>query len=159
MQRWGGVEDEKEKVMDEIAEFNGAYRFLSNFYPAEVEMAGRKYPSVENAYQAAKRPRPEQRTVFESCSPSAAKQLGRTGPVRLGWDKMKEDVMRMLLSRKFRPGSVLARRMMDTGSAELIEGNTWGDRFWGVCGGSGENRLGKLLMEQRRFLQASTPAS
>ena len=37
-----------------INEFQGDYRFLSNFHPAEVEMDGIKYPSVEHAYQAAK---------------------------------------------------------------------------------------------------------
>lgn len=35
------------------------------------------------------------------------------------------------------------------GDAELIEGNTWGDRIWGVCDGVGENRLGKILMRVR----------
>lgn len=32
------------------------------------------------------------------------------------------------------------------------EGNTWGDKFWGVCDGEGENHLGKLLMEVRAEL-------
>jgi predicted NAD-dependent protein-ADP-ribosyltransferase YbiA (DUF1768 family) len=29
------------------------------------------------------------------------------------------------------------------------EGNTWNDRFWGVCRGSGLNHLGRILMEVR----------
>ena len=32
---------------------------------------------------------------------------------------------------------------------KLVEGNTWGDRFWGVCGGVGLNWLGRLLMQVR----------
>ena len=43
----------------------------------------------------------------------------------------------------------LRRRLIATGDAELMEGNDWGDRFWGVCRGKGENRLGKILMKVR----------
>ena len=35
------------------------------------------------------------------------------------------------------------------GDQELVEGNEWGDVFWGVCKGVGDNHLGKLLMEFR----------
>src|SRR4051812_21328901 len=37
-----------------IAEFQGEYRFLSNFWPATVEFEGIRYPTAEHAYQAAK---------------------------------------------------------------------------------------------------------
>ncbi|GAH15684.1 unnamed protein product, partial [marine sediment metagenome] len=37
-----------------IQEFQGEYRFLSSFYPAEVELDGVTYPTVEHAFQAAK---------------------------------------------------------------------------------------------------------
>ena len=33
-----------------IKEFQGKYRFLSNFYPVFVEYEGEIYPSVEHAY-------------------------------------------------------------------------------------------------------------
>lgn len=33
-----------------ISSFRGEYRFLSNFYPAEVEMDDRIYPSVEHSH-------------------------------------------------------------------------------------------------------------
>ena len=36
-----------------------------------------------------------------------------------------------------------------------MEGNTWGDRFWGVDGGEGENHLGGLLMKIRLELRYS----
>jgi len=32
-------------------------------------------------------------------------------------------------------------------------GNHWGDRYWGVCDGKGENNLGKIQMGIRRFWQ------
>ena len=47
------------------------------------------------------------------------------------------------------------QRLLDTGDRELIEGNTWGDRFWGVCRGEGENKLGRILMRVRDELRAA----
>lgn len=40
--------------------------------------------------------------------------------------------------------------LINTGDAELIEGNSWGDTFWGECNGIGENNLGKILMKIRK---------
>ena len=42
---------------------------------------------------------------------------------------------------------------MATGDAELVEGNTWNDTYWGVCNGVGHNHLGKILMQVRQELQ------
>lgn len=53
-----------------------------------------------------------------------------------------------LLIEKFYDPDLNAK-LQETGDAELIEGNYWGDRFWGVCDGVGENHLGKLLMRVR----------
>ena len=90
----------------------------------------------------------EARLLVAACrTPGEAKRLGRSLALRSGWDGMRVEVMRALLRVKFRPGSVLAGRLLATGAAELVEVNTWGDRWWGVCGGVGENRLGRLLME------------
>jgi len=47
----------------------------------------------------------------------------------------------------------ILERLLATGDQELIEGNTWGDRFWGVCDGEGQNQLGRLLMELRNELR------
>lgn len=60
--------------------------------------------------------------------------------------------MAALLAEKFHPGSELAEKLVATSPAELIEGNTWGDRFWGVCNGKGFNHLGRLLMQRRVVL-------
>jgi predicted NAD-dependent protein-ADP-ribosyltransferase YbiA (DUF1768 family) len=66
---------------------------------------------------------------------------------------VKVDVMRDLIAQKFAVGSELADRLLATGDQELVEGNTWGDTFWGVCDGVGENWLGRLLMERRAALR------
>lgn len=61
--------------------------------------------------------------------------------------------MRILVEDKFRHYGMRVA-LVGTGDAMLVEGNTWGDKFWGVCRGEGENQLGKLLMERRAFLAA-----
>ena len=47
----------------------------------------------------------------------------------------------------------LAEALLRTDDCELIEGNTWGDRYWGTVDGYGENQLGQILMDIRKKLQ------
>ena len=61
--------------------------------------------------------------------------------------------MKELLMAKFSQNEDLKKKLLDTGDATLIEGNTWGDKYWGVCKGVGKNRLGELLMEVREELK------
>jgi ribA/ribD-fused uncharacterized protein len=135
-----------------ITEFEREYRWLSNFWPAPVVYDGVRYDSVEHAYVAAKTDQPELRLPLQRMNPGAAKRYGRTLPLRKGWDDMRIDVMRSLLLQKFVSG-YLREDLLATGNQFLIEGNTWGDTFWGVCKGVGENHLGKLLMEIREKLR------
>ena len=136
-----------------IESFVGEYRWLSNFYPARVEFEGAVYSCAENAYQAAKFP-PHQRIDFLQCHPAAAKKMGRGAKIAAeDWNARRLGIMRVLLAEKFKPGSALALKLLATGDALLIEGNHWGDTFWGVCNGRGENHLGKLLMERRGELR------
>lgn len=137
-----------------ITSFDGPHRFLSNFIACPIALDGLTFRSVEHAYQAAKTLDPEQRQIIHSASHAAdAKRFGRRVTMRPDWDAVKLDVMRDLLAQKFssdNPGYV--RLLLATGERELIEGNWWGDTFWGVCRGVGTNHLGRLLMERREFL-------
>lgn len=133
-----------------IDDFTGPYRFLSNFWPARVCLDGAEYPTVEHAYQAAKTLGYAAREwIRKSGTPGRAKRRGKQVPVRADWDTVRVDTMRRLLAQKFASGSDLAARLLATGDSELVEGNAWGDRFWGVSGGTGQNWLGRLLMERR----------
>ena len=136
-----------------INSFRGEHRFLSNFHPIEIEYEGEWYPSVEHAYQAAKTIEKSVRMFFLAGSSGDAKKLGRSINLRPDWDQVKVPIMRELLKKKFTKGTVLADKLLSTGDEELIEGNWWGDCFWGVCKGKGENWLGKLLMEVRSELK------
>ena len=140
-----------------IDKFAGDYRWLSNFWPAEVEYEGVKYPTTEHAFQAAKTENLGQRRhVRKAASPAEAKKLGRQVTLRPGWDSMKDEVMLDLNRQKFRdPG--LRAKLLATGDRPLIEGNHWNDTYWGVCRGKGKNRLGQILMKIRHEIREATP--
>jgi len=137
-----------------IREFQGKYRFLSNFFPSPVAMDGKEYPSVEHAYQAAKTLDKDRREVIrQQETPGRAKRAGQRAPLRKDWDEVKLRVMEILVRRKFKSHDNLKKRLLATGDEELIEGNTWNDTFWGVCRGRGQNHLGKILMKIREELR------
>lgn len=134
-----------------IEEFQGQFRFLSNFVPASVMLDGVRYATVEHAFQAAKTLDPKERELFQNINPAEAKKRGRQVKIREDWEKVKISVMRDLLKQKFSKG-MYKEKLVATGNQELVEGNYWGDVFWGVCRGEGQNNLGKLLMEIRDSL-------
>ena len=136
-----------------IDEFTGVNRFLSNFYASMVIHDGIKYPTVEHAYQAAKTlDFAERWRISQLPYPGDAKKAGRRVKLRPDWEKVKRMIMQELLIQKFILNPGLKKKLLDTGNAELIEGNYWGDTFWGACKGEGKNHLGQLLMAVRRML-------
>lgn len=135
-----------------IDRFDGKCEFLSNFFRCEVWYGGNTYPSVEHAFQAAKTDDPiEKYNIRQAATPGQAKRLGRRATLRTDWEGAKLSVMETCLESKFQD-KTLAKWLVETGDAELIEGNNWNDTFWGVCKGVGENHLGKLLMLIRKRL-------
>lgn len=135
-----------------IDSFQGKHRWLSNFWPAKVTLDGIEFPTVEHAYVAAKTLDVDKRREIAMVStPGQVKRLGRALDLRADWEDVKIEVMGDLLWQKFHLAE-LREKLMNTGEIELIEGNNWGDTFWGVSHGVGENHLGKLLMMVRALL-------
>lgn len=132
--------------MKVINSFQGKNRFLSNFY---IEPDG---THVEGEYQAQKCINPEDIKRFKGLSPGAAKRLGRIVELRDDWEDVKLETMEALVWQKFVDHPELEEYLLDTGEAQLVEGNHWGDTFWGVCNGKGSNHLGKILMRVRENL-------
>lgn len=133
-----------------INSFSGKYSFLSNFYQYPFTWNGLSAASSEHHFQAAKAVhRDEYLAILTAPTPARSKELGRRCQRREDWDEIKIGVMKSILIAKFE-ASMLRQMLIDTGDAELVEGNTWNDTFWGVCKGRGQNHLGKLLMEVRR---------
>ena len=149
--------------MRPIDHYIGDYKWLSNFYPCEIVYEGLKYPSLENAYQAAKF-KPEKRHLFQNCPAGYAKRLGKNRAlgklhglvINPDWNNRRIGVMKQLLEYKFsyEHHPRLANQLVSTYPRRLIEGNFHGDQFWGVCDGKGENNLGSLQEDQREILMS-----
>ncbi len=130
-----------------IDSFSGEYAFLSNFYPSDLD----GFPTVEHAFQALKATTPEDMEYIRTCkTPGEAKRAGRKIKIKSGWNDIRFSIMQVLVFKKFQDEE-LKQKLLSTGDAELIEGNTWHDTFWGVCNGVGENNLGKILMQARNY--------
>lgn len=137
--------------MEDILEFSGENRWLSNFTPCKVELDSVTYPSVEHAYQAAKSPI-HARSEYLTCTAGNAKKLGSVKELPENWDTQKLEVMKHLLKQKFTLETELGQKLLATYPVQIIEGNAWKDRFWGVYQGCGLNLLGKMIMEIREEL-------
>ena len=133
-----------------IKGFFKEYRWLSNFHMCPVYYEGLLYPSSENAYQAAKCINQEDKLKFCDYAPSKAKNAGRLVEMRSDWDNIKLRVMYDVSYCKYVQNQDLAQALENTGDAYLEETNYWGDVYWGVCKGIGENYLGKTLMQIRK---------
>jgi N-glycosidase YbiA len=136
-----------------IDSFSGEHAFLSNFYPCVVHVAGFACASVEHGFQASKAVKQDDfHLIMGARTPGISKKLGRKVERRFDWEQVKEGVMYHLLKEKFQ-FNPLKNALLATGEHTLIEGNTWGDTYWGVCKGVGKNRLGVLLMQVREELR------
>lgn len=132
-----------------IDSFKNEFGFLSNFYEAPIYINGKRYASVEHAYQAFKTlDESSHNLIREAKTPGIAKKLGRAVSLRKDWDTVKYDLMLTFVRKKFE-NPFLRPLLLATEGAELIEGNTWNDTIWGVCRGVGQNLLGKILMQVR----------
>lgn len=141
-----------------INQFRGEYRFLSNFYPSIV-VYDNVYPTVEHFFQAMKTKDTSIREAFALLpTPGDAKKLGRKLTLREDWEQMKFDVMELGLRKKFSDPD-LAKRLVETYPHDLIEGNWWNDKIWGICfkTNEGENHLGRILMIVRGYIMYEVP--
>lgn len=141
-----------------IAEFEGEYAFLSNFYPSPIFHDGIAYPTVEHFFQGMKTlDIAERKAIADAPTPGKAKRMGRQVKLRSDWERVKVYYMELGLRLKFE-NPELAQKLIATGDEELIEGNWWHDNTWGSCycdtcmHKAGRNMLGMLLMELRKEL-------
>lgn len=159
-----------------ITEFRGEYAWLSNFYPAQVQVtffcqerqALMRFPfqTVEAAYIACKSTDSkwwrhcssigsDRVSVAELKGLAKAHEQEDANWLRPHWDVLKVTVMHDLLCQKFEH-EALANLLKETVGMVIEEGNTWKDDFWGIDRNRrpqrGLNMLGKLLMLVRDSL-------
>ena len=144
------------KNTDPIVYFRGQHHFLSNFFPVELIFNGIHFPTLEHAYQAAKSFDIDGMYSIQQCSAGRAKRMGQKIDLRPDWEEVKLFVMKELVSKKFSDPQ-LGFLLMDTRDRKLVEGNSWGDTYWGRIYKDGrwvgENNLGEILMEVRKSLR------
>jgi len=89
-----------------------------------------------------------------AATPKQAATVGRdrARPLRPDWEQVKDDIMRKAVLKKFQTHATISAILLATGSEEIIE-NAPSDYYWG-CGktGTGQNKLGLILMEVRSLL-------
>lgn len=148
-----------------VPEFRGDYAFLSNYDVNETFLwRNQRFSSGEQAFAYAKTfysTGPDTtklaQQILDAHSPGAAKKLGRMAPLDLTlWDGgHKVQIMREIVHAKFSGVHGYAGKLINTGAMMLVEGNDWGDKFWGRCLDKstgkmvGLNTLGVILMEER----------
>ena len=150
-----------------ISKFEGEYEFLSNFYSSkiiyDIDDGHIIYaPTVEHAFQATKTTNwLEEPDILTASTPGKAKRLGRKCELRKDWEEVKDNVMLDFVRKKFQIPE-LRDKLLATGDAELVEGNTWHDSTWGICVCpkcinnpliNGQNKLGHILMKVREEIR------
>jgi ribA/ribD-fused uncharacterized protein len=155
-----------------ILHFRDEYHFLSNYAYTPMRWQGIDFHSGEQAFAWAKTKfansriaQPYAHDILNCDSPGEAKRLGRKVPINVKeWDSHKVMQMRELVHAKFLTGRMeddsLVGRLCNTGVKMLIEGNDWGDKFWGRVyennKWTGLNVLGVILMEERGWWSRGT---
>lgn len=148
-----------------VHHFTNEYAFLSNFYECKIkDYEGNEFNSAEAMFQSYKTTDPKIREKFAKMSPKEAKDAGRKVKLRPDWEEIKFDVMWYVIYQKFSQDNILTRKLIETSGMRLVEGNIWGDKYWGAVPTkipvnnidtvvlSGDNRLGQILMQIRKIL-------
>jgi len=156
-----------------ITSFKGQHEFLSSFhrghpfrYPACEH--SNEFATVEHCFQAYKATSVfDFQKVLSAPHPGEAKARGRKIACRPDWDGMKRRLMLDIQVARFTQHPDLEHLLAMTGDQVLIEGNTWGDDYWGMVPArehspdntwdgsrelAGENWLGRILMMVREVI-------
>lgn len=134
-----------------IDSFKGEYDFLSNRFSYRFVWQGLKYDNAEAAFQSSRCANERERKAFCDCSADKAALKGREVVPPADWENERLNIMESVLTAKFEQNPMLMKRLVETGSKLLINGNSKRETYWGVnlYTWEGENQLGKLLTKIR----------
>lgn len=136
---------------------SGDFGQFSNFAPFPISLDGELWPTSEHYFQAQKFEEAAYRQkIRKTSSPMQAARLGRDRKqtLRGDWEAVKIGVMRQAVTAKFTQHEELRALLLSTGDAQVVE-HTENDDYWGDGGdGSGQNMLGRILMQVREELRA-----
>lgn len=129
------------------------YPEFSNFYVAPIELHGRQYSTVEHYFQACKaKTRGAHEKIRKASTPAQAKRLGREVDLTPNWERLKTGFMLDALMAKFTQHPDLKQLLLSTGDRVIHEDSPT-DAIWGWMGGSGQDLLGRLLMQVRATIR------
>jgi ribA/ribD-fused uncharacterized protein len=131
---------------------------LSNFSAFAVEWSGFLFPTSEHLYHWLRFTLSEDsfgpeiaRRVFNARSAHEAFKIAQENKQFqvANWDAAKVRIMKRVLHQKAAQHEYVRRKLLATGTRELVE-NSWRDDFWGWGPNrDGQNMLGKLWMQVR----------
>jgi ribA/ribD-fused uncharacterized protein len=168
----GALRQETGAVVDRLRGLDTAERVrfyehdfypLSNFSAFTLEWKDRRFDTSEAAYHWEKFVgKPPLMTAIQY-APSAheAFKVAERNKVfrRPDWDDVKVGIMRDILRAKVDQHEYVRRKLLATGTRELVE-DSWRDDFWGWGPNrDGQNMLGKLWMELRAELVSALPSA
>ena len=142
--------------------FRDLYWFLSNMFPTKVpiNIGGEDYvfDNAEAAFQAQKNPKLA--SLFVGLNGFDAKRKGRQIPITTpDWNNARIDAMRKAVQAKFDNNPEIMEKLKSLADEYISEDNDWGDTFWGVSRGKGENKLGNILMDIRDNAIVAAPVA
>ncbi|MFP4007948.1 MAG: NADAR family protein [Spirulinaceae cyanobacterium] len=134
------------------------YGCFSNFSRHGFELDGFYWLTSEHYFQAYKFIETDPdwfAKIRDIKTPREAAKMGRdrAHPLRQDWNDVKDEIMKQAVLKKFQTHADIREILLNTGDNLLVE-NAPNDYYWG-CGkdGSGQNKLGLVLMEVRVLLQ------
>jgi ribA/ribD-fused uncharacterized protein len=139
---------------------DGYLGVFSNFSRNKITVDGQVYKTSEHYYQSEKYRainETRRKEVIDTFNPKDAAYMSRDEkfPIREDWESVKDAVMLTGLRAKFGDRDWLTYTLVRTDKAELLE-DTTNDYYWGIgTDGTGQNKLGRMLMQVRKELNAA----
>lgn len=142
---------------DQVFFYEQEFYVLSNFSAFTLQWKGKLFKTSEEAYHWEKFSghKPLQHAIEISPSAHDAFKFAQEHKAlcRPDWDDVKVDIMRDILRAKAKQHEYVRRKLLETGTRQLIE-DSWRDDFWGWGENrDGKNMLGNLWTEIREELQ------
>lgn len=135
------------------------YGCFSNFHPCTFTWSGRKFNCSEQAFMWVKatyfKDDETAIKILSESDPKKIKKLGRTVKDFNDeeWSKVRYNFMLRINHEKYRQNLDLRKILLSTGDITIVEDSPF-DYIWGIGrDGSGQNLLGKVLMEVRKYYQ------
>ena len=133
------------------------WKDFSNLAPYKINLDGEEWESTEHYYQYKKYEKTDPEFALQiknTKSPKEVKKLSLTNKnYAPNWDEIKKDVLKKAALQKFTTHKNLETLLLSTNNEELIEANP-DDYYWGEgADGTGQNTMGKILMEIRDYIK------